>query len=193
MAASRLAACELRNAEIEAHRNQVNLDQAVGACAADEEGGEQNPEYSCLGGVAQRTERGCHDRRGIRWRWRGQWLRALVAERTQADVTWDDRASASKRRRPRPPASRTSGASAIRQPICSVRLAKQRQEHQLSGRGTGGENADSPARAVPLNHRAETVAPSTSAVMPVPMPTTTPHSNINCQTWCHRRARSPAP
>ena len=27
------------------------------------------------------------------------------------------------------------------------------------------------------------VAPSTSAVMPVPMPITTPHSSIKCQTF----------
>ena len=38
-----------------------------------------------------------------------------------------------------------------------------------------------PRRAA--NHRAATVAPSTSAVMPVPMPITTPHNSINCQTF----------
>ncbi len=39
----------------------------------------------------------------------------------------------------------------------------------------------SPRRAA--NQRAAMVAPSTSAVMPVPMPITTPHSSINCQTF----------
>ena len=38
----------------------------------------------------------------------------------------------------------------------------------------------SPRRAV--NHRVATVAPSTSAVMPVPTPTTTPQSSISCQS-----------
>ena len=37
-----------------------------------------------------------------------------------------------------------------------------------------------PRRAT--NQRVATVAPSTSAVMPVPMPTTTPHSSTSCQT-----------
>ena len=35
---------------------------------------------------------------------------------------------------------------------------------------------------MPTNQRAAMVAPSTSAVMPVPMPITTPHSSISCQT-----------
>ena len=35
----------LRNAEIEAHRNQMHLDQPVGAGAADEERREQDPEH----------------------------------------------------------------------------------------------------------------------------------------------------
>ena len=34
-----------------------------------------------------------------------------------------------------------------------------------------------------LNQRVAIVALSTKAVMPVPMPTTTPHSRISCQTW----------
>ncbi len=38
-----------------------------------------------------------------------------------------------------------------------------------------------PRRAT--NQRAAMVAPSTSAVMPVPIPITTPHSSINCQTF----------
>ena len=37
-----------------------------------------------------------------------------------------------------------------------------------------------PRRAT--NQRAAIVAPSTSAVMPVPSPITTPHSSIRCQT-----------
>ena len=73
-------------------------------------------------------------------------------------------------------------ASAIRQPIRSVRLAS-------SGRKINCPVATlavrmpttSPRRAE--NQRAATVAPSTSAVMPVPMPITTPHSSINCQTF----------
>ena len=39
----------------------------------------------------------------------------------------------------------------------------------------------SPRRA--LNHRAAMVAPNTSAVIPVPMPMTTPQSRIKCQTF----------
>ena len=38
-----------------------------------------------------------------------------------------------------------------------------------------------PRRAV--NQRAAMVAPRTSAVIPVPMPITTPHSSINCQIF----------
>ena len=37
----------------------------------------------------------------------------------------------------------------------------------------------SPRRAA--NQRATTVAPSTRAVAPLPVPTTTPHSKISCQ------------
>ena len=33
------------------------------------------------------------------------------------------------------------------------------------------------------NQRAATVAPSTSATMPVPMPTITPQSATSCQSW----------
>ncbi len=74
-----------------------------------------------------------------------------------------------------------TSASAIRQPIRSVRPAS-------SGRNTNCPVATlavripttSPRRAA--NHRAAMVAPSTSAVMPVPIPITTPHSNVNCQT-----------
>ncbi len=70
--------------------------------------------------------------------------------------------------------------SAIRQPSRSVRLAS-------SGRNINCPVATlavripttSPRRVA--NQRAAMVAPSTSAVMPVPMPITTPHSNINCQ------------
>ena len=72
--------------------------------------------------------------------------------------------------------------SAIRQPRRSVMLAS-------SGRNTNCPVATlavrmpttSPRRAA--NQRAAMVAPSTSAVMPVPMPITTPHSSINCQTF----------
>ena len=70
--------------------------------------------------------------------------------------------------------------SAIRQPRLSVRLAS-------SGRNTSCPVATlavrmpttRPRRAV--NQRAAMVAPSTSAVMPVPRPITTPHSSTNCQ------------
>ena len=73
-------------------------------------------------------------------------------------------------------------ASAIRQPIRSVMAAS-------SGRNTNCPVATlavrmpttSPRRAA--NQRAAMVAPNTSAVMPVPMPITTPHSSINCQTF----------
>ena len=73
-------------------------------------------------------------------------------------------------------------ASATRQPIRSVRLAS-------SGRNTSCPVATlavrmpttRPRRAA--NQRAATVAPSTSAVMPVPRPITTPHSSINCQIF----------
>ena len=72
-------------------------------------------------------------------------------------------------------------ASAIRQPYASVRLAN-------SGRKASCPVATlavrmpttSPRRAA--NQRAAIVAPRTSAVMPVPSPITTPHSNTNCQT-----------
>ena len=64
---------------------------------------------------------------------------------------------------------------------CSVRLAS-------SGRNTSCPVATlavrmpttRPRRAE--NQRAAIVAPSTSAVMPVPRPITTPHSSISCQT-----------
>jgi len=73
-------------------------------------------------------------------------------------------------------------ASATRQPIRSVSLAS-------IGRNTNWPVATlavriptaSPRRAE--NQRAATVAPSTSAVMPVPIPTTTPHNSINCQSF----------
>ena len=71
--------------------------------------------------------------------------------------------------------------SAMRQPKRSVRLAS-------SGRNTNCPVATlavrmpttRPRRAT--NQRAAIVAPSTSAVMPVPSPITTPHSSISCQT-----------
>ena len=71
--------------------------------------------------------------------------------------------------------------SAMRQPKRSVRLAS-------SGRKTNCPVATlavrmpttRPRRAT--NQRAAIVAPNTSAVIPVPIPMTTPHSNINCQT-----------
>ena len=71
--------------------------------------------------------------------------------------------------------------SAKRQPYCSVRLAS-------SGKNTSCPVATlavrmpttRPRRAT--NQRAAIVAPSTSAVMPVPSPITTPHSSTNCQT-----------
>ena len=74
-----------------------------------------------------------------------------------------------------------TSASATRQPKRSVRLAS-------SGRNTNCPVATlavsmpttRPRRAA--NQRVATVAPSTSAVMPVPIPITTPHSSINCQT-----------
>ena len=73
-------------------------------------------------------------------------------------------------------------ASATRQPSRSVRLAS-------SGRNTSCPVATLAVR-IPItsprrtaNQRAATVAPSTSAVMPVPMPTTMPHSNIKCQIF----------
>ena len=71
--------------------------------------------------------------------------------------------------------------SAMRQPTCSVRAAS-------SGRNSNWPVATlavrmpttRPRRAT--NQRAEIVAPSTSAVMPVPRPITTPHSSTRCQT-----------
>ena len=80
------------------------------------------------------------------------------------------------------PSSTQISASAIRQPNRSVRLAS-------SGRNTSWPVATlavripttSPRRAE--NQRVAMVAPSTSAVMPVPTPITTPHSSINCQTF----------
>ena len=75
----------LRDAEIEAHRNQMHLDQPVGAGAANEEGREQDPEHPRFRGIAQRAERGGHDRRVVGRRQR-QRLRAVVAERPQADI-----------------------------------------------------------------------------------------------------------
>ncbi len=75
-----------------------------------------------------------------------------------------------------------TSASAVRQPSRSVRLAS-------SGRNTNCPVATLAVR-IPTtslrraaNQRAAMVAPSTSAVMPVPIPITTPHSNINCQTF----------
>ena len=70
----------------------------------------------------------------------------------------------------------------MRHPIRSVMLAS-------SGRNTSCPVATlavripttRPRRA--LNQRAATVAPRTSAVIPVPMPITTPHSNSKCQTF----------
>jgi hypothetical protein len=80
------------------------------------------------------------------------------------------------------PSMAQTSASAIRQPNRSVRLAS-------SGRNTNCPVATlavrmpttSPRRAA--NHRVATVAPSTSAVMPVPIPIKTPHSSIRCQTF----------
>ncbi|MEH2589158.1 hypothetical protein V1273_002997 [Bradyrhizobium sp. AZCC 1721] len=71
--------------------------------------------------------------------------------------------------------------SAIRQPYVSVRLAS-------SGRKASCPVATlavrmpttRPRRAT--NQRAAIVAPSTSAVMPVPSPIITPHSSMSCQT-----------
>ena len=82
-------------------------------------------------------------------------------------------------------------ANATRQPNRSVMLAR-------SGRNTSCPVATlavrmpttSPRRAE--NQRAAIVAPNTSAVMPVPMPITTPQSSISCQTWLiASEARSP--
>ena len=78
------------------------------------------------------------------------------------------------------PSMTQTSVSAMRQPRCSVRLAS-------SGRNTSCPVATlavmmpttSPRR--PTNQRVAMVAPSTSAVMPVPRPITTPHSSIRCQ------------
>ena len=80
------------------------------------------------------------------------------------------------------PSTQQTSASAARQPSRSVSEAS-------SGRNTSWPVATlavmmpttSPRRAT--NQRVAMVAPSTSAVMPVPMPMTTPHSSISCQTF----------
>ena len=112
-----------------------------------------------------------------------RWLRDIrLAERRQADVARDGRAGRSRRRRARTsagwrPPSRAPRAS----PNARVIVAR-------SGRNTScpvallavSRPTARPRRAE--NQRVATVAPSTSAVMPVPRPTTTPHDSTNCQT-----------
>ena len=157
----------------------MHLDQPVGAGAADEEGCEQDPEHACLRGIAQRSERGRHDRRVIgAGAGRGclptspNGRRPTSAGRSRISINTANAAM---------PSITHISANAVRHPIRSVRLAS-------SGRNTNWPVATlavrmpttRPRRA--SNQRAATVALSTSAVMPVPMPTTTPHSRINCQT-----------
>ena len=80
------------------------------------------------------------------------------------------------------PSMTQTKVSARRQPKRSVRLAS-------SGRNTSWPVATL-AVMMPTtrprrwaNQRVAMVAPSTSAVMPVPMPITTPHNSISCQTF----------
>ena len=139
----------LRDAKIEAHRDQMHLDQAVGRGAADEEGGEQDPEHVGFRGIAQGAKCGRHDRRVIRWR-SGQRLGALVAERAQADVARPIAHDEQDQKRGN--AEHDADQRKRDAPTVAVGQAgKQRQEHQLPGRDACGQDADhqAPARHEP--------------------------------------------
>ncbi len=168
------------DAVIAAKRDPMRLDEAVGAEPADEEGDGQDPKYPAAAGLAQRDQRREQQRLDVRGLRRRGDDRAF-AERRQPDDRTAGRASA-RRRKPAPSAAReTTRASAARQPQCCATLAS-------SGRKTNCPVAllavsiptTRPRRA--LNQRVATVAPSTSAVMPVPRPTTTPQNARRCQT-----------
>lgn len=85
-------------------------------------------------------------------------------------------------------AAATSAAAAIAS--TATRQPQSSTSHATSGRNTSwplAVLADSSPITSPRsesNQRVATVAPSASAVIPVPPPTTTPHNSTNCQLVC---------
>jgi hypothetical protein len=130
----------LRDAEIEAHRNEMHLNQAVGRGATDEEGREQNPERSRFCRIAQRAERGGDDRRG-RGRRHRQRFGAGVAEWPQTEIarTVAHQEQHQARRYGEHGADQRQRNSPA-EPLGEAR--EQRKEQQLPGRDAGGQDSD---------------------------------------------------
>ena len=131
-------ALHLRHAVVGAHRDQVRADVTVRARAADEEAEEKQPEIARLARHAERAERDLD--RIFRRRDRGRRQHRPFRRRPQRQIRRalgqqprDERQHERRRRRDhehdRPP------AEALRN------RREERQEHELAGRGTGGENA----------------------------------------------------
>ncbi len=79
--------------------------------------------------------------------------------------------------------------------MASTNSSAVRQPQRVVSEASAGRNTSWPVAVLAAsnpttsprrfsNQREATVAASTAAVMPVPRPTTTPHSNTSCHTCC---------